>query len=71
MQLTQVQESAKQSLKSSFDRARNRLNTLEKIAGQMKDSTDTAIQAQHSTVVGIVADLRSELGPWQEQLNGN
>jgi len=52
--------------KASFDRLRNRLATLEKIGNQMKDCGDEKIRNEHSTVVGIVADLRTEIQNWQD-----
>ena len=56
-------------LKSSLDRARNRVNQLERIAGKMKDSTDSNIRDQHATLVSAVVDLRTEIGAWENYLN--
>jgi len=56
-------------LKSSLDRARNRVNQLERIAGKMKDSADSNIRDQHATLVSAVVDLRTEIGAWENYLN--
>jgi hypothetical protein len=52
--------------KASFERIRSRLASLEKIGNQMKDCGDEKLRNEYSTVVGIVADLRTEVQNWQD-----
>jgi hypothetical protein len=52
--------------KAILDRCRNRVNALDKLAQQMRDSSDPKIQEQHAPLVSIIADLRTEFTNWQE-----